>query len=145
MTNNPQTPKIIIHDHCEIDADGRGTFLKEHAIGGETYRIPEKRAPLWAIFQSARYGEPILAAFEEYKNIEYMVKAEQIADQILKSAVQNLGMKLADIQTEERNRSQSIAYAKDLVCASKLEQDSMYDEADKIYLFIKGVKPQKEN
>ena len=141
MSNNPQTPKIILHDHCEVDADGRGSFLKEYAVGGETYRIAEKRAPLWAIFQSARYGEPILATFEEYMNTEYMVKAEQIADEILKKAVYNLGIKLADIQTEERNRSQSIAYTKDMVCADKVELKDMFEWADKIHQFIKGVKP----
>lgn len=143
MSKNPQTPKIILVDRTEVDADDRGGFLRIFAIGGETYRVPEKRAPLWAIFQSAKYGEPLLVIFEEYMNNEYIVKAEQIADQILKKAVANLGMKFADIQTEERNRSQSAAYTKDLIVGGKVNLDDFESCADRIYRFIKGVKPSE--
>lgn len=134
---NPQTQRIILKDRVEMDADGRGSHLKIYAIGGETYRIPEKRNQLWDIFKNANKYEPILTTFESYKNNEYITDAELIKEKILNRAVKNLAYKIADAQTEERNRSQAIAYSKDLVCSGQLGIAKLYEYGNDIYMFIK--------
>lgn len=136
---NPQTHKIILKDRVEMDADNHGSYLKIYAMGGETYRIPDKRNSLWDVFKNANRLEPILATFETYKNNEYIVNAKPILDQILNNAVKNFGMKITDAFNEERNRSQSISYAKDLVVANIITLSDMYNEASRIYNFIKGA------
>lgn len=142
MKQNPQTPKIILADRWEMDADGRGTYLKVYALGGETYRIPEKRAQLWEIFKSARYAEPILTIFETYMNIEYIADARPITDEILKRAITHLGEKIADAQAEDRNRSVSLSYSVNLVVGKVIELADLYKYAEKNYQFIKGQKQQ---
>ncbi len=54
MPNKPQEGKIILVDKTEVSADRYGSFLKIYALGGETYRITEKRIALWDVFQKAR-------------------------------------------------------------------------------------------
>lgn len=143
MKQNPQTQKIILVDRCEMDADGHGAFLKVFALGGETYRIPEKRSALWETFKSALYAEPLVATFETYMNIEYIVDAKPIADEITKLAVKNLASRIADAQTEDRNRSTGLSYAKDMVCATVITLDNLFEYAQENYEFIKGVKKGK--
>ena len=142
MKQNPQTPKIILVDRWEMDADGRGTFLKVYALGGETYRIPEKRAKLWEIFKSTRYAEPILTLFETYMNIEYIADARPITDEILKGAITHLGEKIANAQAEDKNRSTALSYSKDMVVGKAIDLANLYIYAEKNYNFIKG---QKQN
>jgi hypothetical protein len=113
------------------------SVLKITEIGGATYTINEKRQKLWGLFQNARRGEPILTTFDVYNNIEYISDARPITDEILKNAVSKLGEKLADQQTAERLRSQSLSYSKDLVVAGKLSLEDLYEMADKGYRFIK--------
>jgi len=140
MKQNPQTSKIILVDRWEMDAGDRGTFLKVYALGGETYRIPEKRAKLWEVFKSARHAEPILTIFETYLKNEYIVDARPITDEILKRAVTHLGEKIADAQTEEKNRSTALSYSKDLVIGKAIDLAELYTYAEKNYKFIKGQK-----
>ena len=140
MGQNPQTPKIILVDRWEMDAGGRGTFLKVYDLSGETYRIPEKRSQLWEIFKSARHAEPILGIFETYLNNEYIVDARPITDEILKRAVTHLGEKIADAQAEDRNRSTALSYSKDMVVGKVIDLDELYTYAEKNYAFIKGQK-----
>ena len=82
--------------------------------------------------------------FETYNKIQYVADVRPITDDLLKVAVQDMGLKLADQQTEERTRSQAVSYAKDLCCAERpiLATDDMFDMADKIYRFIKGIPPE---
>lgn len=135
---NPQKPRIILIDRCEKDADGRGTFLKVYALDGQVYRIGEKRASLWTIFESSRKGEPLLAIFETYNNVEYIANARPIADELTKRAIEDLGLKLADAQREERNRSTSLSYAKDLCVADKIDLKNIKKTAEDFYSFIKA-------
>jgi len=129
--------KILLPDHCEISHMRGKSVLKITEIGGATYTINEKRQKLWGLFQNARRGEPILTTFDVYNNIEYISDARPITDEILKNAVSKLGEKLADQQTAERLRSQSLSYSKDLVVAGKLSLEDLYEMADKGYRFIK--------
>lgn len=133
---NPQTGKIILVDRTEVEADGRGSYLKIYAMGGETYRIAEKRSNLWDLFRNARQWQPVLAIFETYNNVEYIANAKDITDDILKSAITHLGQRIVDKTSDERNRSQSIAYAKDLDCANRIDHKDLFNEAQKIYGFI---------
>lgn len=140
MRQNPQTSKIILVDRCEMDANGRGAFLRVFILGGEPCRIPEKRSALWETFKSPGYAEPLVATFETYMNTEYIVDAKPIADEITKLAVKNLASRIADAQTEDRNRSASLSYAKDIVCAKVITLKQLYKSAQRNYEFIKGVK-----
>lgn len=49
MKQNPQTPKIILVDRWEMDAGGRGTFLKAYKMGNNTGKQGNKRE--WRIWQ----------------------------------------------------------------------------------------------
>lgn len=80
-----------------------------------------------------------MLVYETYQKARYVADAKPITDDLLKLAIQKTALKLHDQQTEERNRSQSIAYAKDLVCADKVKHEAIFDEATAIYQFIKGV------
>lgn len=139
MPTNPQTPRIILVDRTEIGADRHGSFLKIFALGGETFRIAEKRSKLWDFYRNARYGEPILTLFETYNKIEYIADARPITDELLKRAISHLGEKLANTQTEERNRSTSLSYSKDLVVSGKVDIEDIYSRAENNYRFIKGA------
>ena len=135
---NPQDYKIILVDHTEVEADGYGSFLKVYCPDGNSYRVPEKRSSLWDIFKNANKYEPIVTTFETYKGTQYITGADPIKDKILKRATYNLAIKVFDIQIEERNRSQSLAYAKDLVCAGKITPAKLFKQAQKHYEFIKA-------
>lgn len=135
---NPQTSKIIIVNRTEMEADGRGSYLKVYDATGLTYRIPEKRSHLWDTFKNARVFEPILTTFETYRNATYIVNASLITEDKLKSAIQALGERIVDAQTEERNRSTALSYSKDLVVGDRLDIENLFDQAEKHYKFIKG-------
>lgn len=144
---NPQRHDIILVDRTKVDADGRGSFLKVFDMAGNTYRIAEKRSALWDVFRNAQKAEPVLVTFETYMNIEYIANAQSIVDDILKQAVSNLGLKVVDKQNEERNRSTSLSYSKDMLCAGKIEIGDLLEQAQINYDFIKrGVKvlPKEE-
>jgi hypothetical protein len=133
----PQEGNIILIDHADVTADGHGSYLKVYAVGGETYRIAEKRNNLWAIFQNARKYEPALLILETYKNIQYVADAKAITDDILKQGIQKLGEKVADQANEERSRSTALSYSKDLCCADKIGLTDLYQVAENNYQFIK--------
>ena len=124
-----------------MDADGRGSFMKVFDKAGQTHRIGEKRQALWEVFKAANPSEPILLVMETYNKIEYVADARSIKDDLLKMAVKKMGEKLADAQAEERNRSQALAYAKDMFCAKVITQEELYKVAADNYQFIKGEKP----
>lgn len=136
---NPKRHDIILIDRTEVGADGRGSFLKVYDMVGNTFRIAEKRSQLWDVFRNAKKAEPVLVTFETYRNIEYISNAQSIVDDILKQAVSNLGLKVVDKQNEERNRSTSLSYAKDMLCADKIETEKLFEQAQDNYQFIKGV------
>jgi len=138
---NPHRHDIILVDRTEVDSDGRGSFLKVYDMAGNTYRIAEKRSSLWDVFRNANKAEPILVTFETYMKTEYISDAKSIVDDILKQAVSNLGLKVVDKQNEERNRSTSLSYSKDMLCASKIELKDLLDQAQRNYNFIKGLAP----
>lgn len=141
MKQNPQEPVIILFASKETIVQNNTQYLVIIDKGGEKHKISEKRQPLWALFQAPRDGEPFMLVYETYQKARYVADARPITDDLLKLAVQKTVLKLNDQQTEERNRSQSIAYAKDLCCANQpiLAIDDMFDMATKIYNFIKGA------
>lgn len=140
---NPQRHDIILVDKTEVGADGRGSFLKVYDMAGNNFRIAEKRSALWDVFKNAQKAELVLVTFETYMKTEYISDAKAIVDDILKLAVSNLGLKVVDKQNEERNRSTSLSYAKDMLCAGKIEKDNLFEQAQDNYQFIKGV-PKEE-
>jgi len=83
-----------------------------------------------------------LLLYETYNNIQYIAGAKPITDDLLKVAIQDLGLKMADAQTEERNRSTALSYAKDLAVAKIIDLDKLLTQAETNYQFIKGIKPQ---
>lgn len=93
MKPNPQKGKIILVDHTEVDAGGRGSYLKIFDTNGTIYRIAEKRSNLWEIFKNARKYEPVLAIFETYNNVEYIADARPITDDLMKLRVLTSKMK----------------------------------------------------
>lgn len=133
---NPQTGKIILVDRVEVSADGRGSFLKIYDMGGQTYRIAEKRHNLWPVFQSARQWQPVLTIFETYQNTEYIADARDITDDLLKGAITTLGQRVVDKQSNERNRSTALSYAKDMLVAGNIKLEDLFERADKNYQFI---------
>lgn len=133
---NPQKGKIILVDHTEVDSNGRGSYLKIYDMGGEIYRIAEKRSNLWDMFKNTRKAEPILTIFETYNNVEYIANARRITDDILRGAITTLGERATDRATNERNRSTSLSYAKDLVIGDKIPLEDMLEQAQKNYMFI---------
>ena len=144
MQTNPQNPIIICYASKELVVqDKGGQYLVITDKGGQKHKISEKRQALWALFNNARDAEPFMLVYETYNNIQYVADARPITDDLLKLAIQDLGLKLADQQTVEKVRSQSVAYAKDLVCASRCEPDAMFALANKIYDFIRGAQVNK--
>lgn len=141
MQKNPQTPKIILFASKDITIQSGKQYLDITDKGGEHHKISEKRQQLWGIFDTATDSEPFLLIYETYNNVQYVADAKPVTDDLLKIAIRNLGLKLADVQTEERIRSQSVAYAKDLDCAGRINHTELFDEAQKIYEFIKGIVP----
>lgn len=137
--SNPKRPDIILVDRTEVDADGRGSFLKVYDMVGNTFRIAEKRNQLWDVFRNAKKGEPVLVIFETFNHVEYISDAKSIVDDLLKQAITYQGMKLVDKQNEERNRSTALSYAKDLVCSGQVKLSELIDQAHKNYEFIKGA------
>jgi len=144
MQKNPQTPKIILFASKDIKIQASKQYLVITDKGGEQHKIAGKRQHLWDIFNTAVDCEPFLLIYETYNNVQYVADAKPITDDLLKIAIKNLGLKLADAQVEERIRSQSVAYAKDLDCANRIDHSELFDEAQKIYGFIKGITPKVE-
>ena len=136
---NPQKGKIILVDRTEVSSDGHGSYLKIFDMGGETYRIADKRSNLWGMFKDARKAEPILAIFETYQNVEYIASAKRITHDLLKDAITTLGEKATDKNSRERNRSTALSYAKDLVVGDKLTLKKMLPQAQENYEFIIGL------
>ncbi len=141
--NNPQTPKVILYSSKEIKVESNKQYLIVTDKVGEQHKISEKRQQLWGLFNEAREAEPFLLLYETYQNIQYIADVKVVADELLKRAVQDMGLKMADAQTEERNRSTSLSYAKDLVASGTIGISLLYEQAQKNYEFIKGIKIDK--
>ncbi len=139
MANNPQTPTIILFAKKEIKTvDGR-LYCVITDKAGQEHKINDKRQELWGIFNAAIDAEPFLLVYESYNKIQYVADAKPITEDLLKVAIRNLGIKLADMQTEERNRSTALSYAKDMLVGGNIELATLYEQATKNYQFIKGV------
>ena len=138
MDKNPQKPVIILFAKSEIKVVSGKQFLVITDKAGQPHKISEKRQNLWQMFNNARDAEPFLLIYETYNNTQYVASAKPITDELLKVAITDIGLKLNDAQTEERNRSTSLSYAKDMVIADKIEMDNLYEQAQKNYNFIKG-------
>lgn len=143
---------LILHDRCEEQADQKESYLMEYALDGRAFKIGAKRKELWGIFTRATRNEPLLIYTTTFtknnESITYVSGVELVAkiinDRITYNAVNELLHRVLSQQDNERYRSQAISYAKDLVCAGKLELTDtlglvdMYTEAQDIYEFIKG-------
>lgn len=143
MQQNPQTPRIILFHSKEVKVQANKQYLVITDKGGEQHKISEKRQPLWGIFNEARDAEPFMLVYEIYNNQQYVANAQPITEGLLKVAIQDMGIRLSNQQTEERNRSTSLSYAKDLVVGDKAEIADIYDRAQWNYEFIKGEMPRE--
>jgi hypothetical protein len=148
--NNPQKPKIILFDHAEKTVQSGGIqYLVITDSAGEQHKISEKRQTLWEQFEKATKHEGFVVIYETYNNIEFVADAYTVASKLqdnnLRRAITEVVLSLGDQQTEERNRSTSLSYAKDMLCAGKIEPDALYKTAQDNYIFIKGQwKPKQE-
>ena len=144
MQTNPQNPIIICYASKELVVqDKGGQYLVITDKGGQKHKISEKRQALWALFNNARDAEPFMLVYETYNNIQYVADARPITDELLKRAVQDIGLKLADAQSEEKNRSTALSYAKDMVVSGAVKLDDLYTRAKANYDFIKGAQVNK--
>ena len=139
MIKNPRTPKIILFHSKDIRVRGNKSYLVVTDKGGEEHKISDKRQELWGLFNTARDCEPFLLIYETFKDVQYVVDAKPITDEILKVAVRSMGLKLAEGQTEERNRSTALSYAKDMVVGQVISPKELFPQAEKNYRFIKGI------
>jgi hypothetical protein len=137
---NPQTPKIILFSSKDIVVQSGKQYLDITDKANEHHKISAKRQELWGLFTNARDSEPFMLVYETYNNVQYVADAKPITEDLLKIAIQDMGLKLADIQSIERVRSQSIAYAKDLDCANRIDHKDLFTEAQMIYEFIRDIK-----
>ena len=144
MANNPKNPVIILFGSKEMVVQNPGgQYLVITDKGGQKHKISEKRQALWALFNNARDAEPFMLVYETYNNIQYVADARPITDELLKRAVQDIGLKLADAQSEEKNRSTALSYAKDMVVSGAVKLDDLYTRAKANYDFIKGAQVNK--
>jgi hypothetical protein len=144
IKENPKEPVIICFADKKTSVENTRQYLAITDKGGMVHKISDKRKELWTIFDNARDAEPFMLIYEVYQNIRYVADAKPITEDLLKVGIRNVVMKLYDAQTEERNRSQAISYAKDLRNAGMVaDNDKMFDMADSIYKFIKGGKPEQ--
>ena len=144
MQTNPQNPIIICYASKELVVqDKGGQYLVITDKGGQKHKINEKHQALWALFNNARDAEPFMLVYETYNNIQYVADARPITDELLKRAVQDIGLKLADAQSEEKNRSTALSYSKDMVVSGAVKLDDLYTRAKANYDFIKGAQVNK--
>jgi len=142
MQNNPQVPRIILYQSHKIELKSGKQYFVITDKAGTPHSISEKRQELWPVFKNARDAEPFLLLYETYNGVQYIAGAKPITDDLLKQAIQDMGLKMADAQTEERNRSTALSYAKDLAVAKIINLPQLLTQAETNYQFIKGVKPQ---
>ena len=143
--NKPQKSAIILFHSKDIGVKSGKQYLTVKDKAGIEHSISEKRQTLWGLFDQAENGEPFLLIYDTYNNIQYISDVRPIKDDLLKLAITDMGLKMADAQTEERNRSTALSYAKDLVIGGVVDIKDIYDRADRNYRFIKGLKDNEEN
>lgn len=128
----------ILFDRKEQGENQYGKYLAVHSLDKSIHYISDSK--LWSVFDTAERWQPFLLTYDGKK----VIHVQDVKNEILKTATVKVIKKLIDLDEGTRLRSQAIAYAKDLVCAGKLElTDSlglvdMYTEAQDIYEFIKG-------
>ena len=140
MANNPKNPVIILFGSKELVVQNPGgQYLVITDKGGQKHKINEKHQALWQVFANARDAEPFMVVYEMYNGIQYIADVKPITDDLLKLAIQDMGLKLENSQNGERIRSQAVAYAKDAFCAGKCEtKEAMFTLATGIVNFIRG-------
>jgi len=138
--NNPQKIKVILFKDKNKTVQSGKEYLVITDREGVEHKISEKRSNLWELFDNASINEAFVLIYESYNKIDYIADVQTIkeaARPILERAIKESALKMGDQQTEERNRSQAIAYSKDIVCSGKLSIDDMFTKASDIYGFIK--------
>lgn len=140
MSNNPQTPRIILFDRKEQVVSYGKQYLVITDHSGQETKISEKRQSLWGLFDKAFKNEAFIVIYETYNSIEYVADVQRISDALLQRGIQEIALKLGDQQTEERNRSTSLSYAKDMLVADKINKDELFNQAHDNYIFIKTGK-----
>jgi len=105
-------------------------------------KVGNKRTHLFDVFQP---GAEVKLGYAVYMNKEYIATAEQTGTHTISEeghlvkAAKDMGAKVISekpVIHDSRNRSMSIAYAKDLVVAGKIELKDMSAYADKFLEYI---------
>lgn len=139
MNKNVQNPRIVFFDRTEKTIQAGKQYLVVHDKDGAQHKISEKRQSLWSLFDNAFDFEAYLFIYETYNNIEYVADVQKVVDALMQRAVRDIGVKLADKATEERNRSTALSYSKDLVVAGIIPIEGLFNAATRNWEFIKGV------
>lgn len=145
MSNNPQKPQIILYSRHEIKVENGKTYCFITDMANIEHKISNKRQLLWDLFTTAKPAEPFMLIYETYNNIDYVADAKSLVNDLLKLAIQDLGMKMADVATEDRNRSIALSYATNLCVGQIIPSHEIYDWATKNYRFIKGARSVDPN
>jgi len=147
---NEQTHEVILLDRTEMDADGSGAFMTVYNMDGTPYKIGAKRQELWGVFNNAQRYDPIILTFETFtpkgstSPITFLAGAKAVTyDDIIQAALKNTLSKLLTASDDERVRSQSISYAKDLAVASVIKPAKIKEWAKTFFFFIKGVEDEQ--
>jgi len=136
MNNNPQTPKLILYDRHEIIVENNKQYMVVYDKTGETHKINEKRQALWRPFINASNNQAFLLIYETYNNTQYVAGVKTIADELLQKGLQDIVSKSTNPQSQERNRSTSLSYSKDMLIADKIDMSDLFTQAEKNYRFI---------
>lgn len=148
---NKQTLEVILLDRTEMDADGSGAFMTVYNMDGTPYKIGAKRQELWGVFNNAKRLDPIILTFETFipkdstTPITFLAGAQAVTyDDIIQAALKNTLSKLLTTSDDERVRSQSISYAKDLAVGTCISPADITEWAKKFFFFIKGVEDEPD-
>lgn len=148
MATQIQNPVIVLYDHHEKKIEHGKEYLHVFNYDGTVHKISEVRRALWDLFDDAVKNKPYIFVYQEVskegRKIPYVADVKLLADELTARAVKDLGIKLADQATEERNRSQSYSYTKDLICAGKLDISEEFTHSVLVWQFIKTGKTEEE-
>jgi hypothetical protein len=162
MNENPKSYEVIILDHYEVLTDEFGAYLALYNVDGNMFKIGNKRQDKWQI--KTALGQLVILTFETFspkdkpnEKIKYISDAKTVEAsefEFAQSVIRGTLKRLLTASDEDRQRSQSLAYAKDLEVARIASGDSKYAVVDTdailsvaktFFAFIKGVDTIKDN
>jgi len=123
---------IVVDKADQVQTKTGKTYLSVVDKAGKKYSCWDTE--LWNIIEKDRAVE---VEVEKKGNFANIVSAKSVADQlpeVVNEAVKE-GAEVTSV-TNVKNRAVSISYAKDLVCAGKIELNQLKTYADKFLAYI---------